>query len=394
MSFSDSNRVGLLYVEESTWGVLVSSETMKALNFTSESLKGNINTVTSDTIRSDRNVSDITVVGGGAAGDIGFELRYNDIDDLLAGALNADWVTTQVSAAVASARFSAATIKCDSSAMHHLRSGMFFRVSNATTAGNDGDYQVATATFSGERATIICLEASSGTSTAFTGEGFGASTLAQGKHIRNGTTPKSYTVEKRFQDVSTFHEYAGMRVGSMSLDVASQSIMTGTMAFAGKGQAISTATIASAITPASTNDVMNASGNINRIWEGGQALTNAVFQNLTLELNNNTRDQPQVGSDDLAGIGLGRCEVTGSLTAYFEDNTYVNKFVNNTQSNIRFQVTDSAGNSYIFSVPKVRYTDSTTAAGGPNADVVQEMTWGAMVDDAGVYAIGIDALDA
>lgn len=394
MSFSDSNRVGLRYVRETTWGTLPAGPNMQELNFTSESLKGNINTVTSETIRSDRNVSDITVVGGGGGGDTGFELRYGDLDGLLTGALNADWVSTEVSAAVASAYFSGATIECDSSALNAVVSGYFLRTTNATTGANNGDWLVTNVVTSADRSTITLADASTGSAASFTGEVFAAGTLLKGQHIRNGVTPISYSFEKQFADVSTFHEFTGMRIGTMSLDLASQAILTGSLTFTGKGQTTSSATVASATTAASTNDVMNASGNVARIWEGGNAVSGAVFQSLSLELTNNTRDQPQIGSDDLAGIGLGRCEVTGSLTAYFEDNTYVNKFTNNTASNIRFQVTDGDGNSYIISVPKVRYTDSTVAAGGANADVLQEMTWGATVDDGGLYAIQIDALDA
>jgi len=393
--FSDSNRVALRIKREATWGVLASAQTFKAMNFTSESLKGNINTVTSDTIRSDRNVSDITVVGGGAGGDTAFEVRFGEeFNEELSGALNADWVTTTCSAAVASARVSAAVLKADSSSLSHLRAGMFVRNTGATASStNDGDFQVASAVHTAGDSVVTLLTAATGVSAAFTGEAYAGDTQTTGKHLRNGITKISYSIEKEFQDVSAWREYAGMRIGSMSLNVASQAILTGGFTFVGKSEAIASATITSATTAADTGDVMNAAGNVNRIWEGTQAVSNAVFQNLTLELTNNTREQSQVGSDDLAGVGLGRCEITGTLDAYFEDDSLVTKFINNTDSNVRFQVQDNDNNAYIFSIPKVRYTDSTVAAGGPNADVVQNLTWGAIVDDAGVYAIGVDALE-
>ena len=81
MSFSDSNRANLHYVAESSWGVIPTLPVMQSLNINSESLVGNINSVTSETIRSDRNISDIVTVGGGASGDFAFEWRYADADD-------------------------------------------------------------------------------------------------------------------------------------------------------------------------------------------------------------------------------------------------------------------------------------------------------------------------
>jgi len=393
--FADSNLVALRYFPETTWGVEASSETMQALNYSSESLKSNVQTVTSETIRSDRNVSDITPVGGGAGGDVGFELRYGDIDELIAGAMLNDWVSARVSTAVASAYFSGTTVTI-SDQVHNgaYQVGQFFRVSNATTSGNDGDFRVSAVTsVDVSTVTLSLATASSGADIAFAGEVFGASTKLQGNNIRNGTTKKSYTIEKSFSDVSTTAVYTGMRVTSMALNFESQSILSGSFGFTGKTQTTASATIASAVAAAATTDIMNASGNVGSVWEGGQAVTGVCFQTLSIDLNNNPREQACVGSDTLQGVGLGRCEITGNITAYFENNALIDKFTSNTKSNFRFQVTDNAGNSYIVDVPRVTYTDFTIAAGGGNQDIVQDGTWGASVDSSGSYAIQITSLE-
>ena len=397
MTFADSNRVGVRYVAESTWGTTPAGPSMKALNFTGESLVSTNNTVTSDTIRSDRNVSDLTIVGGGAGGDASFELRYDDIDDLILGALNADWTEVALtSSGVAVASFvTASSIKADSSVLNSVVSGYFLRVGSATTSGNDGTYRVTgTSTVAAGTREIFLAIASSGANPGFTSEVFAAGTRLQGKNARNGTTLKSFTVEKLFADVSAAHQFAGMRVTQMDLDVSSQSILTGSFGFTGKNQAVASATIASAVVDPSTNTVMNASGNVGSIWEGGQAQTSIVFQSVTLSLNNNPREQTQVGSDSLAGVGLGRAEVTGSFTAYFANNTVITKYVNGTKTNFRFQVNDLSSNSYIFDIPKVTLTDVAITADGPNDDVVQDISWGASVDDTNTYAFQVTALDA
>lgn len=394
MAFADSNRVGVRYVEETVWGTTPAGPVMKDLNLTSESFKSNVQTVTSDTIRSDRNVSDITQVGGGAGGDVGFEVRYGDIEDLIAGAFQNAWTTTAVSATIASARVSAAVIQADSSSLNGALAGQFLRIRNATTSANDGDFRITAVSVNGSTVRLSVADASSGAAAAFTSEVFGAGTSLVGRNIRNGTTSKSYTVEKEFADVSSFAQYAGMRVTSMALNFESQQILTGSFGFTGKSQSTSSATVASATTPGSTNEVMNASGNVGRIWEGGQAIAGACFQSLSIDLNNNPREQAKIGSDVLAGVGTGRAEVTGNITAYFENNSLIDKFTSGTKTNFRFQITDAAGNSYIVDMPKVTYTDFTIAAGGGNQDVVQDGTWGASIDDDGVYSIQIDALDA
>ncbi len=395
MPFSDTNRTALRFVEETAWGTTPAGPNMQALNFTSESLKSSIQTVTSETIRDDRNVSDIVQVGGGAAGDVGFELRYADaVEELIAGAMQAAWVTTTVSAAVASARFSSTHVQADSSALNAIVSGQLIRTTGATTGANDGDWIVTAVSVAGASARVHLADASTGVAASFTSEVFAAGTRFLGRNIRNGTTAKSYTLEKVHQDVSVAAQYTGMRVAMMGFSLESQAILNGTFAFSGKGQTVSTLSIASAVTSATTANVMNASGNVGRLWEGSNAVTGISFQSISLDLNNNPREQPKVGSDVLAGISTGRCEVTGSFTAYLEDKSLIDKYVDGTKTSLRFQVTDADGNSYVITVPRVTITDQTVVAGGPNADVVQEMTWAAAVDVTGTYAIQIDALDA
>lgn len=396
MPFSDSNRVTVRYVEEGSWASTASAAPpMVELPLTSESLKSSVNTVISDTIRSDRNIQDVVIVGGGAGGDLGFELVYSDWDELLEGALQSDIVTTTASAAIASAYFSGGNIIADSSGLVDILTDQFVRVKNATTGTNDGDFRVtAVSTPTAGTTKIFLSDASSGSAASFSSEIFAAGTTLKGKRLRNGTTAKSYLFEKEFADVgNTFQKYAGMRVGSMNLSIESQSILTGSFTFVGKSQATSSTTVASTTAAASTNPVMNASGNVGRIWEGSNAVSGVSFKSISIDLNNNTREQDAIGTNSLVGIGTGRAEITGSISAYFEDNSLIDKFVGGTATSIRFQVDDSNGNSYIITIPKIRFTDVNTVATGPNNDVMVDISWSAMINDDALFAIQIDILD-
>jgi len=393
-NFADSNRTAVRYVKEVTWGVTPTGPVMTDLPITSESFKSDITTVTSDTIRSDRNVADIVKVGGGASGDVGFEFKAADWDAFMEGALQSAFVDTRVSVGVASAFVSGAHIQADTSALYEVVSGQFLRISGASVTVNNGDYRVtAVSTISAGTKRVFLADASSGSAATFTSEVFDAGVRAQGKMIRNGVTPTSFTIEKQFSDVSSTSQFAGMRVGAMALAYETQAILTGTFGFVGKSEAIASATIASAVTAASTNPVMNASGNVGRIWEGGQAISSVYFKSLAIDINNNTRPQDIIGSDTLAGVATGRCEITGSFSAYFENNATASKFIAGTTTNFRTQTTDSNGTSYLITIPNVRLTEKTVVATGPNADVMQDYSWAAFVDDGGLYAIQIDILD-
>jgi len=393
-SFSDSNRVGVRYIKETTWGVTPTGPNMTNLPITSESFKSDITTVTSETIRADRNVADIVKVGGGASGDIGFEFKAGDWDAFMEGALQSTFTDTRVSVGVASAHFSGAHIHADASALNAVVSGQFLRVSGASAVANDGDYRVTgVSTINASTRLVFLADASTGSAASFTSDVFAAGTLAQGNHMRNGVTPTSFTLEKEFADVSAFHQFTGMRVGGMNISYETQSILTGSFAFVGKSQVATSVTVASAVTDSSSNPVMNASGNVGRIWEGGQAVSSVFFKSISIDLNNNTRPQDIVGSDVLAGVATGRCEITGSFSAYFETNDTLDKFVAGTTTNFRTQTTDSDGTSYIITIPNARLTEATVVATGSNNDVMQDFSWAAFVDDGGLYAMQIDILD-
>ena len=62
--------------------------------------------------------------------------------------------------------------------------------------------------------------------------------------------------------------------------------------------------------------------------------------------------------------------VNGSITAYFEDSTLIDKFINETSSSLSFTLTDAAGNDYLFELPNVKYNSGNPEVGGAGAVTV------------------------
>ena len=82
---TDTNRVSLYLLEETTWGTTPSSGAWETLRFTGESLTLNVDTANSAEIRSDRNIEDIIRTGENVSGDINFEFSHETFDSLLEG---------------------------------------------------------------------------------------------------------------------------------------------------------------------------------------------------------------------------------------------------------------------------------------------------------------------
>ena len=79
---SDSNRTGLSYVEETSWGVTPAAA-LKNLRFTGESLSFAKETTQSANIRSDRQKSAPVLTGFGVSGGYNFEFAAKELDDLM-----------------------------------------------------------------------------------------------------------------------------------------------------------------------------------------------------------------------------------------------------------------------------------------------------------------------
>ena len=93
---SDANRVALRYVEESVFGTTPATPAFQEFRYTSSSLAYAPNTVTSDEIRSDRQITDLALVGFESSGNTNHELSFDAFHDLFEGAFFNDWTEKPV----------------------------------------------------------------------------------------------------------------------------------------------------------------------------------------------------------------------------------------------------------------------------------------------------------
>jgi hypothetical protein len=315
---SESNRTRLAYIKEHTWNTTPASPELQALRITGESLVHNIDTITSAEIRSDRNVTSLVDTMYSSGGGFNFEFSAGTFDDLLAGVLFAD-------------------ISPESSATSSWWSDI-----DSSNAGEE--------------------------------------------YIVNGVTEHSFSIERAQLDKDEYFMFTGMVPNSMSLTVSAGAIVTGSFDFMGGLPATSlqqtTFDSSSNSTPtaAPTTDPYNGVGNVGTIEEGGIALSGVYLSEISFTISNNLRALPALGYNTAIDIAAGKIDVTGSVTAYFEDDSLYDKFTGFTDTKLSFTLTDGAGNYYTFYFPKVKYSSDTVNAGGQDADVMEVLNFTAIYD--------------
>ncbi len=181
------------------------------------------------------------------------------------------------------------------------------------------------------------------------------------------------------------------------MTAAANSIATGAFDFIGESATNGTASIGSTYTAATTTDVMNAVSNVGQIMEGATLATlSGIFvQELGFTVNNNVRGLTAIGTLGNVDLGVGTCEVTGTLNTYFENGDLYAKYLAGTETALSFKVEDTVsgntwGNAYVFTFHRVKYQSDAVNVGGLNSDVMENLTWQAIRDATYNCTVQID----
>ncbi len=409
---SDSNRVQLSFAKENAWGLFptAAGTPQVDLRITGESFGFNIANTTSAEIRSDRQVTDLIQTGADVGGGFNFELSYDDsgFSELFKGALFANAWSTAISSRKGSLEMDPGatyghiwTLAYD--AFTSFVTGQWIKISGFSTTGataaNNGCYFIVAQRTTG-------LDVLPNIPVATTSTNNSTNIMVQGSYIRNGTTESSYSFERYHQDVTQYFDFKGNVPNTLTVTAAANAVITGTLDFIGK-TATRAAAAGSAVahTDAAENDVMTGITDVGRIMEGypsGTAGSNSfatidgslILQQVSFSLTNNVRGLSGIGYLGFQDIGVGNVNVTGTLNAYFKDGSFYDKYVAATATGLAFECTDSDGNTYIFTFPKIKISAEPINTGGQNQDIMDNISWQAIRHPDLEYTIQIDKMPA
>jgi len=217
----------------------------------------------------------------------------------------------------------------------------------------------------------------------------GAPVVVKGSHLKNpgdetAIQQRFFSIETAFQDVNQFMEQDGMVPGTFSLEVATGSIVTGTIGFEGRGTSLVQNTVLGdtgsyTVLESQPGEVVNATTDVGDIMKDGVPLL-ACLQSISLNGEAGLRMQNCVGSKFPRGIGTGRFNLTGSMTVYFENEELFTDFIDHNTISLEFSITDSEGQAYYFSIPALKISQDEIAPGGIDQDVFENIEFTAFRD--------------
>lgn len=194
--------------------------------------------------------------------------------------------------------------------------------------------------------------------------------------LKCGVEEISYTFERGFHDVKQFTRYKGCYLNKLSLSLQPNAMVKASFDVIGLSAENADEALGQPEAPKASRNFDTYTGVLK---EGDEEI--AVVTSIELTLDNGIQPQFTLFKRDAQFVSWGRSNVSGTLTAFFENTKLLQKFLDETPTSLEFTLEEKDGaGSYTFILPNIRYTsgDNPMDADGP---ISLTMSFQAVLDD-------------
>lgn len=388
MSFADASRGRFTFRQQAAFGEdLPANPATTRVRLKSESLHHKNATVVSEEIRSDRQRSDLILVGRDIDGEIAAELSYGNFDWAFEAALCGTWAnkTATLSATTVSASPTVTAAGITGDDLHKAVTGAGIPASSYIGVVTPG------VSFGLSSSATVNTPVNATASATIT-----ATIVGRGADLNNGTTNRSFDFERGFLDLGKYIFFRHCIINTLNLDITARQIAQISMGIMGSRAYSSATQMGGSTTPTepNSNPVISAGPLIQLFNSGGTntELNGISTKEVKLSINNQGRIRDIATDIDLGDFGRGSMDITGSLHAYFESTAIFDAFVANAFCSLRFTMSDPVdlGKSYRVTLPSVKLLDANPNLGGVESDVMQQIPFRALLDAGVGYTAHIE----
>lgn len=370
---------------ESTWGTAPGASGAQLLRRVSSNLDLKKATYESAEIRADYQVSDfrhgVRSVDGTISGEPSPGTYQMFLDAACRRASTAVTAITSLSLTIAA---SGSNYTVTRSAGDFLTGGIRAGMVVAITAGSvNANTLNARLLVISATSTVLTVSPLNGATLTAEGPIASCTLTVPGKYTyvpTSGHTDPSFSIEHWFSDISKSELFTGCKVNTVGLQLPPSGIAKVDFGFMGKDITTATSAYYTSPTAATTSGVLAAVNGIVSI--GGTRV--ATLTGLTININGGMTADAVVGSNTYPDIFEGRVRVSGQFTAYFEDTTLRDLFINETEAELLavFSTSnDKTAEFMSFALPRIK-------TGGASKDdgekgIVQTIPFTALIPATG-----------
>lgn len=371
------------YKKEVTWATAPGTGSAQVLRRVESNLNLTKNTYESAEIRSDYQVADFRHGTRKVDGSVRGELSLTTFGDFIAAALRKAWV--------AGATTTLSTVAASATAPHFVRSagswitdgfkvGDVIRMTGWTTtatANNNVNYIITALT-----ATDMTVIGTVAAKVA----GDSVTVTVPGKKNwvpQTGHTDDSFYIEHWFSDVAQSERFSGCKVSKIDVALPATGMATIDVMFMGKDMARDVSAYYISPTAETTTSIL--AGVNGALVVDGTAYSVVTGVNFTIDGGHSTGEV--VGSNTTPDIFEGRVRVSGQFTAYFENEDFIDAFINESEISliVKLDATTAANTEcMVFTFPRIKLGGATKDDG--EKGIIQTVPFTALLDVNGVVS--------
>jgi len=192
-----------------------------------------------------------------------------------------------------------------------------------------------------------------------------------------GTTPKFLTIEDYAEDINQVRTFDGCAVNTMAVSLAPNQMATATFGIVGRQMGLSQSPKTSVSASAGNEPFDSYSGDIFVADVGVDAgdilnspTASTIITGLDFTLNNGFAPTMVIGETTASDLEFGTASLEGTITAYFEDLSLVNRFISETESGLIVSIGDPSGRTLSFTFPRIKINSADVGVDGPTSRIV------------------------
>lgn len=198
------------------------------------------------------------------------------------------------------------------------------------------------------------------------------------KHVfKPADNQPSLVLEKGFPKINSYAKYNGCKISKISISAGGDGEVTATITVMGCDEKISTATM----TATPTEPVMNRLNNFMAdllLGNDKTATVTAFTMDIDFGLDGDT--YAIGGKGYRTAVNEGLITITGSMTAFFNDNTYLEMAENSTETSA--ELVFAVGDMQLsLLLPEIQFSRNSPAVDGPSG-IKQELQYSAYYQDS------------
>jgi hypothetical protein len=387
MAIADPVSKSVRIKKESAWGTAAGTSGGQVLRRVSSDIDLRKQTYESSEIRTDYQVADFRHGVRSVEGRISGELSPLTYEMIMVAATRKAWAATSAITGLsitiaASGSYYTITRGAGDFMASGVKIGDVVRLTAGTfTAGNLNNNLVVVDIPS---AAVLKVSTLNGSSLTAEGPIASATVSVTGKKTwvpTSSHTDDSFTIEHWFSDITQSEVFTGCKVQSLAVSLPPSGMATIDAAFMGKDITTGTTAYFTGPTAITSSGVLAAVNGILRYGTGKVA--NITGLNFTID--GGMSAQPVVGSNVYPDIFAGMVRVSGQFSAFFEDATYRDAFLNETEGSLTAVLsTGFTGTADFvgFTFPRVKLGGASKSDGGTGG-IVLTVPFTALYNSAG-----------